>query len=155
MVWGPMHWGPARILNYPPPDVNIDVRARAVSDTMTVFFLVDHPQSTGDNLIFIDALALYPDESAPAAAAPPPTDTPTPAPVVIAAASAHGHTRADGQPHAAAHGHGDTVTHTDGDAHVHAVAVADLHTHMDAAAHGDGGLQRLQCGPGRAAGRGG
>ena len=86
VVWGPMHWGPARILNYPPPDVNIDVRARAVSDTMTVFFLVDHPQSTGDNLIFIDALALYPDESAPAAAAPPPTDTPTPAPVVIAAA---------------------------------------------------------------------
>lgn len=87
VVWGPVHWGPGRILNYPPPDVNIDVKARAVSDTMTVFFLVDHPQSTGDNLIFIDALALYPDESAPAAQAPPPTDTPTPAPVVVAAAA--------------------------------------------------------------------
>lgn len=86
VIWGPTHWGPGRILNYPPPDVNIDVKARAVSDTMTVFFLVDHPQSTGDNLIFIDALALYPDESAPAAQAPPPTETPTPAPVVIAAA---------------------------------------------------------------------
>ncbi len=86
VIWGPMHWGPGRILNYPPPDVNIDVKARATGETMTVFFLVDHPQSTGDNLIFIDALALYPDESAPAAAAPPPTDTPTPAPVVIAAA---------------------------------------------------------------------
>lgn len=65
IIWGPMHWGPGRILNYPPPDVNIDVRARAQSETMTVFFLVDHPVSTGNDLIFIDAIALYPDESAP------------------------------------------------------------------------------------------
>ena len=78
IVWGPMHWGPGRILNYPPPDVNIDVKARAVNSTITVFFLTDHPQSTGDNLIFIDAIALYPDDSAPAAAAPPPTNTPEP-----------------------------------------------------------------------------
>jgi hypothetical protein len=27
IVWGPMHWGPGRVLTYPPPDVNIDVRA--------------------------------------------------------------------------------------------------------------------------------
>ncbi len=33
-----------------------------LSDTVTVFFLVDHPTSTGDNLIFVDAIALYPDE---------------------------------------------------------------------------------------------
>jgi hypothetical protein len=78
VIWGPMHWGEGRILNYPPPDVNIDVRARAVNETMTVFFLTDHPSSSGDNLILVDAIALYPDESAPAAiAAPPPTETPT------------------------------------------------------------------------------
>ncbi len=79
IVWGPMHWGPGRMLNYPPPDVNIDVRARAANSTITVFFLVDHPRSTGDNLIFIDDLALFPDESAPAIQLPP-TDTPTPVP---------------------------------------------------------------------------
>jgi hypothetical protein len=74
-----MHWGEGRILNYPPPDVNIDVKARAVAETMTVFFLTDHPSSSGDNLILVDAIALYPDESAPAAiAAPPPTNTPAP-----------------------------------------------------------------------------
>src|SRR5688500_10801823 len=48
VVWGPMHFGDGRILNYPPPDVNIDVKARAINGTVTVFFLVDHPQSTGD-----------------------------------------------------------------------------------------------------------
>ena len=77
-VWGPMHWGEGRILNYPPPDVNIDVKARAVGETMTVFFLTDHPSSSGDNLILVDAIALYPDESAPAAIAAPPTNTPEP-----------------------------------------------------------------------------
>lgn len=84
VIWGPMHWGPGRILNYPPPDVNIDVRARAVSSTITVFFLVDHPTSTGDNLIFVDAIALYPDESAPAVELPP-TETPTPEAVATVA----------------------------------------------------------------------
>jgi hypothetical protein len=78
VIWGPMHWGEGRILNYPPPDVNIDVRARAVGETMTVFFLTDHPSSSGDNLILVDAIALYPDESAPAAISPPPTHTPPP-----------------------------------------------------------------------------
>jgi len=87
VIWGPMHWGPARILNYPPPDVNIDVRARALGETATVFFLVDHPYSTGDNLIFIDAIALYPDDSAPQVELPP-TETPTPEPVVVQAAAA-------------------------------------------------------------------
>lgn len=65
VIWGHEHFGAGRILNYPPPDVNIDVKARAQSETMTVFFKVNHPSSTGDNLIFIDAIALYPDESAP------------------------------------------------------------------------------------------
>ncbi len=93
VIWGPMHWGPGRILNYPPPDVNIDVLARALSDTVTVFFLVDHPTSTGDNLIFVDAIALYPDEkrlpsscphrdaNARIAAAVAPADPPTPLPL--------------------------------------------------------------------------
>jgi hypothetical protein len=75
VVWGPMHFGDGRILNYPPPDVNIDVKARAINSTVTVFFLVDHPQSTGDNFIFIDVIALYPDETAPAPIVTP-TNTP-------------------------------------------------------------------------------
>jgi hypothetical protein len=77
VIWGPMHFGPGRILNYTNGrGPNIDVRARAQSETITVFFLVDHPTSTGDNLIFVDAIALYPDESAPALD----PSTPTPAP---------------------------------------------------------------------------
>ncbi|HMN30164.1 MAG TPA: hypothetical protein PKE45_18575 [Caldilineaceae bacterium] len=79
VIWGPMHWGDGRILNYPPPDVNIDVRARAINSTITVFVMVDHPTSTGDNIILLDAIALYPDESAPAVELPP-TETPTPEP---------------------------------------------------------------------------
>ncbi len=81
VIWGPSHVGDGRILNYPPPDVNIDVKARAVSDTITVFFLVDHPTSGGDDFIFIDAIALYPDDSAPEVEIPPtpePTATPEP-----------------------------------------------------------------------------
>jgi len=93
VIWGNMHWGEGRILNYPPGEgPNIDLRVRATSGTMTVFFLTDHPTSTGDNLIYVDAIALYPDESAPAVEIPPtptpvpPTDTPVPEQVVAAAA---------------------------------------------------------------------
>lgn len=83
VIWGPMHWGDGRMLNYRPGEgPNIDVLVRAVNPTMTVFFVTDHPTSTGDNLIYVDAIALYPDENAPAAVAPVakevPTDTPTP-----------------------------------------------------------------------------
>lgn len=90
VIWGPIHFGDGRMLNYAPGDgPNIDLKARATSDKMTVFFLVDHPQSTGDNLIFIDVIGLYPDESAPAVEQPTPTNTPepataTPEPVVVA-----------------------------------------------------------------------
>lgn len=88
VIWGPMHWGDGRILNYPVgTGPNIDVAARAVSDRMTVFFLVDHPTSTGDNLIFVDALALYPDENAPAPIEVSPTpEPPTATPEPVAAA---------------------------------------------------------------------
>ncbi len=83
VVWGATHWGPGRLLNYPPgKGPNIDLTVRAQSEVVTVFFLTDHNRSTGDNVIFVDAIALYPDESAPALAAP----TVTPVPVVVAAA---------------------------------------------------------------------
>lgn len=84
VVWGPMHRGPGRILNYTPPGLNIDVSAVARSSTVTVFVYVDHNYSTGDNLIFIDAVSLFVDPVQPAAV---PTDTPAPpAPVAAAAA---------------------------------------------------------------------
>ena len=85
VIWGHEHFGEGRFLNYPPPDVNIDLRARAAGETMTVFFKVNHPRSEGDDLIFIDAISLYPDESAPSSevvVAIPPTEVP--APVVVA-----------------------------------------------------------------------
>jgi hypothetical protein len=81
VIWGPAHWGPGRMLNYPPPDVNVDVKARAVNSTITVFFLTEHtaddPSNPNGNLIFVDAIALYPDDSAPQVDLPP-TNTPLP-----------------------------------------------------------------------------
>lgn len=78
VIWGPMHWGDGRMLNYTDgTGPNIDVRARALNGTITVFFLTDHPTSTGENLIYVDAISLYPDESA-AAVEIPPTATFTP-----------------------------------------------------------------------------
>ncbi len=92
VIWGPMHWGEGRMLNYPPPDVNIDVKARALGATMTVFFLTDHPQSrAADDLILIDVIGLYPDDSAPAVDLPPtpePTPEAAPAAEVVAVAAA-------------------------------------------------------------------
>lgn len=87
VIWGPMHWGPGRLLNYPDgTGPNIDVRARAINSRITVFFLVDHPTSTGDNVIFVDAIGLYPDENAPAL--PAPTEVPTEVPTDIPAPTA-------------------------------------------------------------------
>lgn len=94
VIWGPMHVGDGRMLNYGPGEgPNIDVRARAVGDRMTVFFLVDHPSSSGDNFIYIDVITLVPDESAPAVAPAtatpePPTATPAPTAAPVAAAAA-------------------------------------------------------------------
>lgn len=90
VIWGPVHWGEGRMLNYPPPDVNIDVKARALGETMTVFFLTDHPQSrAADDLILVDVIGLYPDESAPAVELPPtPEPTPEPPPAEEAAIAA-------------------------------------------------------------------
>ena len=93
VIWGPMHWGEGRMLNYRPGDgPNIDLLARAINPTMTVFFVTDHPTSTGENLIYVDAIALYPDENAPAAVAPvakeAPADTATPESAAPVAAEA-------------------------------------------------------------------
>jgi hypothetical protein len=78
VVWGPLHYGPGRILNRPgphsPDKPNLDVSAVAQSDTVTVFLWVEHPRSTGDNLIFIDNIGLRVDPNQP-----PPTPTPIPA----------------------------------------------------------------------------
>ncbi len=76
MIWGPQHFGDGRMLNYITDGPNIDLRASAVGNRMTLFFSVDRPTSSGDGLIFIDAIALYPDDSAP-----PPIDAPTATPV--------------------------------------------------------------------------
>jgi hypothetical protein len=82
VVWGPMHRGPGRITNYPPPAPNIDVSALAESPTITVFVYVDHNYSTGDNMIFLDAAGLYPDATVPPAP-PSPTAVPPTAPPAV------------------------------------------------------------------------
>ena len=78
VVWGPMHRGQGAMMNNPNPGkVNLDVSAVAKSSTVTVFVYVDHNYSTGANQIFIDAVGLYEDASAPRQA--PPTAVPPPA----------------------------------------------------------------------------
>ena len=73
VVWGPMHWGEGRIVNYPPGQgPNIDVSAVAQAETITLFILVDHNSSTGSNFIFIDAITLSVDPVQPAATKVPP-----------------------------------------------------------------------------------
>lgn len=89
VIWGPTHVGEGRMLNYPSGQgPNIDVLARAVNSTVTVFFVTDHPYSTGDNLIYVDAISLYPDENAPAAVAPVAQEAPPTVPAPEAAAPA-------------------------------------------------------------------
>ncbi len=82
VIWGPLHYGPGRFLNYPGPysqdNPNVGVAAVAQSPAITVFVWVEHPRSTGDNLIYIE-----PTPAPPTAA--PPTATPPPAPARAAA----------------------------------------------------------------------
>ena len=74
VVWGPMHWGEGRIVNYPPGQgPNIDVSAVAQAETITLFILVDHNSSTGNNYIFIDAITMFVDPVQPTATPIPPT----------------------------------------------------------------------------------
>ena len=76
---GATYCGPGRLVNYPPPAPNIDVSAVAQSSMVTVFAYVQHTYSTGMNFIFLDAVGLYEDASAPRQA--PPTTAPPPATV--------------------------------------------------------------------------
>ncbi len=78
VVWGPPHYGSGRMLNYPWPELNIDISAVAQTSTVTVFVYVDHNYSTGDNFIFIDAVSLFVDPVQPAPTPAPPTATPVP-----------------------------------------------------------------------------
>jgi hypothetical protein len=76
VVWGPMHWGDARGLNWPPPDVNVDVSTVAQSPTITVFVKVDHNRAVPGSLIFLDAVSLFVDPVQPPPTAVPPTAVP-------------------------------------------------------------------------------
>ncbi len=80
VVWGPMHFGDGRCLNYPLPDVNVDVSTYAKSSTITVFVKVDHNRSAPGSMIFLDAVSLVVDPSLPPATPVPPTATPIPIP---------------------------------------------------------------------------
>lgn len=80
VVWGPMHFGDGRCLNYPPPDVNVDVSTYAKSSTITVFVKVDHNRSAPGSMIFLDAVSLVVDPSLPPATPVPSTATPIPIP---------------------------------------------------------------------------
>jgi hypothetical protein len=88
VVWGPLHYGPGRFLNYPgphsPDNPNVSVAAAAQSSTVTVFVWVEHPRSTGDNFIFIDQVGLRLDPNAAPAPTPAP---PTAVPAVVASAA--------------------------------------------------------------------
>lgn len=97
IVWGPMRRGPGTVLNDSDPNNvndpkkgNIDVTAVARATTVTVYVWVDHNYSTGQNMIFIDAVGLYQD-AAPVIALPtdaPPTSAPVQA-IAPAATSTH------------------------------------------------------------------
>lgn len=83
VVWGHEHWGDGRMLNYPPPDVNVDVSVIAQSSTVTVFAKVNHNAATADAKIYVDAISLTFDPDmptpVPATATPvPPTRAPRP-----------------------------------------------------------------------------
>ncbi len=58
--------------------MNIDVTAVAQASAVTVFVYVEHPQSTGDDFIFIDAVSLRPAAVQPTPTPVPPTATSAP-----------------------------------------------------------------------------
>lgn len=66
VIWGRSEWGMDKW-----PDLTVSTRA--TGPTMTVFVWVHHPNTYGNDWIFLDAVGLWPDPSQPAA-------TPTPAP---------------------------------------------------------------------------
>jgi hypothetical protein len=77
VVWGMDYWGDGKYLNYPPPDVNLDVSAVAQSPMVTVFVRVDHNQSIPFSVMYIDMVSLIRDPVQPPPTAVPPTAVPT------------------------------------------------------------------------------
>jgi hypothetical protein len=77
VVWGVDYWGNGKYLNYPPPDVNLDVSAVAQSQTVTVFVKVDHNQSIPGSVMYIDMVSLIRDPVQPPPTVVPPTPVPT------------------------------------------------------------------------------
>ncbi|MCR4263516.1 MAG: hypothetical protein NUV98_02225 [Candidatus Roizmanbacteria bacterium] len=73
VIWGNTHFGPARHLDYVPPDVNVDVKTVAQSSTMTVFYKIDYTGYSGSSVMYIDGINLF-DEGGSTN----PTATPTP-----------------------------------------------------------------------------
>ena len=140
VVWGPIYCGPGRLVNYPSPGPNIDVSAVAQSSTVTVFAYVQHTYSTGMNFIFLDAVGLYEDASAPRQA--PPTAVP---PTALAGPGAsRGNSQAGSPPpthkdpssdgHGCADGNHDCYDHAYLSSNVH----IDDHPHADRDLHADG-----------------
>ncbi len=94
VVWGPTYYGIGRVMNNPGPNAplnaNLNVSTVARSSSITVFVWVEHPRSTGVNVIFVDdiGLRLDPNAAPPPPTAIPPTATPpataTSAPVQVA-----------------------------------------------------------------------
>lgn len=84
IIWGPVYYGEGRVMNNPGPNApgnaNLSVAALARSSIVTVFVWVEHPRSTGNNMIFVDdvGLRLDPNAAPPAPTAAPPTATPPP-----------------------------------------------------------------------------
>ncbi len=77
VVWGMDYWGDGKYLNYPPPDVNLDVSAVAQAPTVTVFVKIDHNQSIPGSVLYIDMVSLIRDPVQPPPTAVPPTAAPT------------------------------------------------------------------------------
>ena len=132
VVWGPKHFGDGRVLSYDGPysavDPSIDVSAVAKGDTVTVFVLVDHTYTSGDNFIYLDMVGLRQDTSQPVVA--PPTATPVPAtatsdtrPATGAASRAGRHFHPNDATYRAAHANTDVY----GDPHQHGHADGDAH----------------------------
>jgi len=133
VVWGPMHRGEGRIVNYPPGEgPNIDVSAVAQAETITLFILVDHNYSTGNNYIFLDAIAMFVDAAQPTATPVPPTATPGSGFGVQGSGlpsedAEHRTPNTERRtPNADARGHADADSHGDGDGH------GDSHRYADA-----------------------
>ena len=166
VVWGPMHWGDARGLNYPPPDVNVDVSAVAQAPTITVFVKVDHNRAVPNSMIFLDAVSLFVDPVQPPPTTIPPTAIPSTAtslpkpaarlapaktamPTVTATPTATMTATVDAYPdsdvHADDHANADRHLHADGYANVNAAAAAKSHA-------GRGDCCRNRCRPSRRAG---